>query len=366
MGLIDNRVYYTTVGNATDGRTRKVGIYYRRADSVNSPRVNGELVLRANPYSLQHNRVKLHKYWAKAYSNMVLPKGADTLYNSFPGVNVKRLEVAMENRLYARLRGRLYEGNAALGVTAASYKQSADMIKEKSQLISRKSSEMLAEAATSPGRFKRLAGRHLEVIFGWQPLVSDIVASATSVIQKADQRQYITVRALDSQAIDTRATIYHTYRGVCSLTKTASMEVVIVNHNRWLLERAGLLNIGAVAWDLVPWSFLVNQFVNTGALVNSITDFSGLTFRNASVTTTIKGNYVETLHNHLTSYIAEHHSNYKVRRLGGLAPPRAVEFRLPNVSWEWAAMMTSLAVQNATKVLRLGSIKRAFEARKHL
>ena len=262
------------------------------------------------------------------------------------------------NTAYAKFRGKLYYGKAALGVTAASYRQSAGMIRTRYAQMTAPADRMLAQWATMPTgkKAKSLAGAHLEVIFGWKPLIEDIQASAKSVIQHADTFSHVKGRAstpVKSSAytpLSGSLSRSHDYDLHMRVTLGATAEVR--NLNTWLLERAGLLNPGAVAWDLVPWSFVVNMFVSTGAIVNSITDFAGLQLSDSGVTTSVKGLYWTRYG--WKDYYGEDQI-YNSTKTRELRPPIRPYFvtRLPDVNWELVAMAASLFTQKFSKLARL-------------
>jgi len=262
------------------------------------------------------------------------------------------------NTAYAKFRGKLYYGKAALGVTAASYRQSADMIRGRYAQMSAPADRMLAQWATLPTgkKAKSLANAHLEVIFGWQPLIEDIQASAKSVIQHADTFSHVkgraqtpirstSLKALSSSLTENRDYDLHMRVAICATAE-------VRNLNTWLLERAGLLNPVAVAWDLVPWSFIVNMFVSTGAVVNSITDFAGLGLSDSGVTTSVKGLYW-TQYGWKDYYGEDQVFNSSKTR--ELRPPERPYFvtRLPDVNWDLVAMAASLFTQKFSKLARL-------------
>lgn len=262
------------------------------------------------------------------------------------------------NKAYAKFRGKLYDGNAALGVTAAAYRQSADMIRGRYAQMTAPADRMLAQWATLPNgkKAKSLAGTHLEVIFGWKPLIEDIQASAMSVIQKADTYSHVKGRAstpiLSSHQSALTSSLGGNWDYNLQMRVTISATAVVRNHNTWLLERAGLLNPVAVAWDLVPWSFVVNMFASTGAVVNSITDFAGLELSDSGVTTSVKGLYWT--QTGWKDYYGEDQvfNSTKTREL---RPPERPYFvaRLPDVNWELVAMAASLFTQKFSKIARL-------------
>lgn len=285
-------------------------------------------------------------------------RGADWgLRERDPGLYNRNYK-ALYNRAYAKFRGKLYDGSAALGVTAAGYRQSADMIRNRYAQMNTPADRMLAQWATLPSgkKAKSLAGAHLEVIFGWKPLIEDIQASAKSVIQKADTYSHVKGRA--SSPIQTShrqaltSSLGHNWDYDLQMRVTISATAEVRNLNTWLLERAGLLNPVAVAWDLVPWSFVVNMFVSTGAVVNSITDFAGLGLSDSGVTTSVKGLY-------WTQYgWADYYGEDQIfnsTKTRELRPPERPYFvtRLPDVNWELVAMAASLFTQKFSKLARL-------------
>lgn len=262
------------------------------------------------------------------------------------------------------MRGKLYKGSASLGVTAASYRQSREMIVKNANSIVR----TIATADRNLRRRwkfpwyapKKVADRVLEVMFGWKPLLEDIHNSCSTVIQLADRLEAVNGRGMknyyvsyESRSSDGKRIEKFVKGGTAKAT--SSCLVYISNPNRWLLERAGLLNPAAVAWDLVPWSFVVNMFANTGSLVNSITDFAGLTFNNLSDTRTWHEGGVLTneYHNSGTfpgpwrtdSVATATYVSDKKQRLVGVSPRPSLVTKLPGADWQLAAIAASLMTQ---------------------
>lgn len=146
---------------------------------------------------------------------------------------------------------------------------------------------------------------------------------------------------------------------------TQAVGVRIENPNTWLAERAGLYNPAAVGWDIVPFSFLVNMVTNVGSVINSITDFCGLSFSDGSLTTrwdiTRLIAYTETYPRVGTK--SQHDLLvHKERKLIGVpsGPSLIPYFRPPDVNWETAAMATSLMVQQAVPAIKLLKRLRGF------
>lgn len=333
-----------------------------------SPRVNGRLRLRANPSTRQNARLVTRR----TYGNKT---AADAIVPGTPGRSSFTGEIiAAQNRLksesYARLRGRLYKGSAALGVTIGSYKQSRDMIvtryRQMSLQLDRKERDALRVFRMRKGRRQTLAldklgGQYLEMVFGWQPLLADVHAAARTVVNLRPQTFWVRGTAesfADWKKERYKPTAYRRQTVMASGTLRVSrcMRVEVSNPNTWLRERAGLNNPAAVAWDLVPWSFVVNMFANTGQLVNSITDFAGLTFSDGSlvvaddlITSEVAMQASPT--GSYGGYVA-HQESHKQVSLDAVERPPLV-FRVPEANWELAAIAASLFFQKFSRVSRL-------------
>ena len=63
--------------------------------------------------------------------------------------------------------------------------------------------------------------------------------------------------------------------------------VVVNNPNLFLANKLGMSPL-AVAWDLIPWSFVVGMFFNQGQLLRNLTAYAGVTVDNASYVTSVK------------------------------------------------------------------------------
>lgn len=326
-----------------------------------SPKIGGKLRLQGNVHRRIDGRVPFHVAYREqglGYTN-----AGGSVSNQWYGcMPENQVPTSLSNEVYARFRGKLYDGNASLGVTAGSYKQSRDMILTRYNTLTNRAGHW-ASAISSAGRGRRVeklvAGMHLEVIFGWTPLLADIHAATTTVCQKADVNAFVKVRKSKKDSVSfTRDN--GSNREIISAAVTYSeawaTTVRIANPNLWLAERAGLLNPAAVAWDLVPWSFVVNMFVNTGQLVNSLTDFSGLVFSDFTRTRTTQIDAsVKVLDRWLLfpNCDAVHLRNTKNReRLPGPPGPR-LTYKIPNMDASLLAMSASLFTQKFSTLARL-------------
>lgn len=336
--------------------------YFSYLSSTNSPRTpHGGLVLRTNAMEAWRNSMSRELVYIGAARSA--RNTGQSWYPEISGNHVERLR----NEAIAKLRSKIYEGSAALGVTAGSYKQSREMVVKRSKQLTSKMSENASKLAAASVRQgpKLLASLHLEIIFGWVPLYGDIVAACTSVCQHADIQYGVrgSSRTLidGTHVVDNGVTRRETHESYVSRV-THSYVVRVANPNLWLMERAGLLNVASVGWDLVPWSFVVNMFVNTGQLVNSITDYVGLEFSNGGETITSRGQaedkyFTRELSRNVLSPGYAYAGNElttasrKKRTLSGAPPRPTLQWKLPKSSWELAAIATSLLTQKGLSPL---------------
>lgn len=325
---------------------------YKAYTWFRSPRVNGKLQLRSNIHTRTDGNVISYRKTGTAarFAYGARYSAADL----FPQ-EVDRVRAALYNKAYASFRKKLYQGNASLGVTLGSYRQSREMVVKRAQQISRQADHVAADImlGLTP---RKIASAHLETIFGWIPLVQDIFSATYTVIQQSDRLEFVKSRATGYLSIPYQGPTWGTWnnaRGTDGAVRvTLSARVRITNPNRWLLERAGLLNPLAVAWDLVPWSFVINMFVNTGQLVNSVTDFAGLTFDGG-----LRTDAIDALNSAYIGYYPGDHTlcqwieHSKTQRATSFPSPR-LTLKVPDANWELAAMATSLMVQKSLPVLR--------------
>lgn len=118
----------------------------------------------------------------------------------------------------------------------------------------------------------------LEYWFGWAPAVADIY-NAVDVWQQpipsnslvASSKAGMTNRFQSKTAND------HVVREWdATFIVRLQGNVLVDNPNLWEANRLGLVNPAAVAWELVPFSFLVDWFINVNQVISSYTDFLGL------------------------------------------------------------------------------------------
>ena len=220
--------------------------------------------------------------------------GDGTDYTSVSNIPVFSYSESQSQRLYnavyEKFAHKVKEDAAELASTLATWTQARDMITDRATRLwkgwraARKGDIRTLKALWGKGAGIRAnlkaGGSHvLEYSFGWAPLVGDI-AAACAVLGAGIPPAYVKVR----QKLTYTATTNWQDRGALLDRKdqTGTIEwglrswVRVTNPNTLLLNELGLTNAASVLWEVTPWSFVVDYFVNVNAFIASFTDWIGL------------------------------------------------------------------------------------------
>jgi len=299
--------------------------------------------------------------------------------NAFPAQDLAPVgygpieSTALTNEALARFNGKLRKGSASLGVTLASWAQSREMIVKRLKPVGDLVEDAYKSLRKYPAKRRSIAHKReplanqvLETEFGWKPLFDDVRAALTTVCQDGVPTQYVKGRA-KGHYTDERSFPSNRYRYDGPISCTVAASVTIDNPNLWLLNRMGLINPLTVAWDLVPWSFVVNMFVNCNQMISSVSDEVGLIIGDRSTT------YSSQLQLEYWSFMTVNgwftRSGQPVRpgdligynrfatrtrtRSVGAFPAPSWQVKVPQVNWELAVIASSLLVQKAKRLNNL-------------
>jgi len=160
-------------------------------------------------------------------------------------------------------------------------------------------------------RKKQFAHNWLEYHFGWEPLLADIHSGMKSL-----SRDFSPKAISGRGSVDLSNPYSHTDSGqgfggsyisrvVTEETVKTSVKIGanirVVNPNANLVREVGLINPLSVAWEAVPFSFVVDWFSNVGQVLDSATEFVGLEITQAYTTVFTRTRRTETS---LSSYSA--------------------------------------------------------------
>lgn len=141
---------------------------------------------------------------------------------------------------------------------------------------------------------KIIGNAWLEYKYGWMPLLMDIHGAAKHVAELPFKRQFPRFKASVSQdqMISTETSV--SLQGRLQ-TNAKAWVLVSVNHtDAAVANRLGGLNPLYVAWELIPFSFVADWFINIGDCIQELTAFQGVTILDSghSYSSTFNGKFV--------------------------------------------------------------------------
>lgn len=227
---------------------------------------------------------------AAAYYTMNQWGRSSTFGNSMTAVN---------NKAYAKFLD-LVRTSAGVGQNLAEYKQTIDLLhgtlsalRSPFKAFATAARRYAKQARFQPHELGRtalrdLGGAWLIWHFGVDPLIKDLYA----ICERLDERKNfewrpVTASAQSSWLFDStqkpgafKWTNHEVYRGIVR----TSAEVRLKDQMTAMMNDFGLINPASLAWEIVPFSFVVDWFYPVGAYLNSFSDLLGYETRNPNTT----------------------------------------------------------------------------------
>lgn len=130
------------------------------------------------------------------------------------------------------------------------------------------------------GGAKHFANDFLALHFGWEPLIKDVYSSMK--LLSSDPPNTLIVSSGRSERLerdDVGGVSWRRSVKVTSCRCKVRARVAVSNPDLYLMNSLGIINPMYVAWDAVPFSFVVDWFVNVGEYLNAFQglDLAGLT-----------------------------------------------------------------------------------------
>jgi hypothetical protein len=202
------------------------------------------------------------------------------------------------NKAYEKLKSRIGD-DAQWAVNLAEWKRSVGSVEKRGLQLLRFVKKLkrfdflgaahelgLGRPPRGVSRKKQFSNNFLEFHFGWEPAIKDIGNSidilnsdfgSKAVKGRGSNRDVLTFQSGSGSSFFRQVIIFDSH-------VTIGARVRISNPNLALASQMGFINPLSVAWELVPFSFVVDWFVNVGNVLASCTDFAGMSLEDTYVT----------------------------------------------------------------------------------
>ena len=198
------------------------------------------------------------------------------------------------------LRNLIADQKADMLTNILEYKQTSKMFCEASQLLSKQLSEYAKDVQKTIRRYnrvgwgipgsaltRRLANLHLAYVFGVRPLVADITGAFEVLVESDPRRVFRNRKITGAPKLQQVRDWYGDYgyiinaRTVVVRHYTARYKYIVYGEmgpaTDWHQYAQLGLNPIATAWELVPWSFAIDRFIQIGDALTSMSALMGLT-----------------------------------------------------------------------------------------
>lgn len=128
----------------------------------------------------------------------------------------------------------------------------------------------------------------LEASYGWKPLMTDIYHAARSLGGEFPTDR-IRARGFEMRRGPFLKATQNGVRFEVPCVVRMGALATIDNPNAYYLQQLGLANPALVAWDLIPFSFVVNWFTDVETFLGSFTDLLGVRLTESWSTCTLQG-----------------------------------------------------------------------------
>lgn len=218
----------------------------------------------------------------------------------YQGLYVREVALA-QNKSWSKLMERVKGDSSALAVTAAEGREAFEMISKRTLGLFRAYRALrkgdfrrfLRELSVDPKRKHRskirtvadeASGLWLEYWFGWSPTVQEIGSTVYVLTSKPIIAEIRERGVAKFKLPSLTRTVGNLQRRVITEAGHGFVkqggQFKVSNENLFLANRLGLVNPALVAWELVPFSFVVDWFTKFGDVLESWTDLAGISTHN--------------------------------------------------------------------------------------
>jgi len=316
-GIVDyittSRTSSTTPGFRAlqkSGATLPVNDFQFTRRRIVGPTIVGQLTQRFSSWPYNYDHIRTGAAYIQGYD-----AGA-----GFVSVSAAQI-ASLKYRVITDLRLKMKDQHVNLVQMYAERKQTADLFADTALKLYRALSNLrkgnIVEAAKSLGvtanrrafaavsrnlrngtghaKEKQMSTAWLALQYGWKPLLDDCYGAAEQIAQAVTRNQK--VRSASQKSITEVASrenhdATYKYMDHDSCTETVTVKYVcnysVPSANIHTLAQLGILNPLTIAWELTPWSFVIDWFLPVGNYLNQIDATAGLQFVSGSLTTSTK------------------------------------------------------------------------------
>lgn len=212
--------------------------------------------------------------------------------------------INLRNACEVKALSKIQDAKINVGLTLAEINKTISMIANRAAMIAKsynalrsgnfkKAYQAIGFKPGKPG--KSASEMTLEVQYGWRPLMADVMG-AYDLLRSGFRKHGVLIKgkARVSQEYDTPWEVYAlssagNYSGRRQDTVTNECQVIlwyeVVNPHLLMASSVGLTNPFTIAWELVPFSFIVDWFIPVGQVLSGLTVEHGLAFKGGTITT---------------------------------------------------------------------------------
>lgn len=245
-----------------------------------------------------------HYWWAASPATGVLDakQGSTRIKVTGPWSHLPRQDQIMDGGYDAALYDaavmdllkNLKRSKVNLGVALAEARKTAELLGKTSNSISRSLDDFMSRNWKRLGKmasWKNIPAKFLELSYGWAPLLNDVYGSAEALSYMVElgydasftargSAKKRDVRSEISSTWDTGNAV--TFRAMLREQQSFSCVAVLPNNLLPVFSSLGLTNPMEVAWELVPYSFVLDWVVPIGSWLSVLDAASFCTFKEGS------------------------------------------------------------------------------------
>lgn len=126
---------------------------------------------------------------------------------------------------------------------------------------------------------------YLEVTFGWQPFFNDVKGAAEAINRNMEKGKKVKATRSDFPQTPSerkQAAGFESYQGAGSVNPakagtTVTARGTIESSQTVLLNGLGFINPLSALWEKIPYSFVIDYFIDIGGFLESLTALAGFT-----------------------------------------------------------------------------------------